>query len=475
MKNCVLTCFVYSALMIGCSREELVQDSITVYPRVLEDREGNSEKILLIRDGHSLKLTKASVLSERVSLQYGTNDGVINRYIDGKYYERHLYQDSEKQAALLVRPQVAGDYHISGLVNASHMIEPLTTSERSLSGGTPHKLSRLNLLKRSLDMTKRTRSPRRKIPWYLKKEPPLKVPKNFTIEMVFISDSTHSEMFDNASEHIDYVIVFMLGASLRLQQLNPPGSIALTSIRRLGTEEDNIYLSLSKDDRLVAMETMKKIGNHAIFDHELYDADAVYLTTLRDIKQYEDPRKKRDLFGMAMIGGICSYDKSAVGKDEPFSYSGLSIFIHELGHLLNLHHDGERDSSHCRPKAGYIMHTYFDGEHHYEWSKCSNDAIRTFLQSPKSSCLHSVKSRNVSLLPNDHMNLTSVINGADYCDKYFPNFYDVSHEKVSFGDNCYFRCKLKMINRGPHYAHIRAPDGTPCKGRTKKCYKGICR
>ncbi|KAL1466443.1 hypothetical protein MTO96_042729, partial [Rhipicephalus appendiculatus] len=50
--------------------------------------------------------------------------------VDGPYYERHLYQDTNKEASLIVKPLRGGHYHVIGLLNFTHRIEPLTSQER---------------------------------------------------------------------------------------------------------------------------------------------------------------------------------------------------------------------------------------------------------------------------------------------------------------------------------------------------------
>ncbi|KAL1470235.1 hypothetical protein MTO96_040553 [Rhipicephalus appendiculatus] len=118
---------------------------------VFESRESSFDKLLVIHDGHSLKLTKASVLAENLLLRDITDNGVVDRYVDGKLYENALYQDSEQLASLVVKPQSKGDYHIEGVVNSTHFIKPLLTMERSHSGRTAHKLSRLEVSKNAHD------------------------------------------------------------------------------------------------------------------------------------------------------------------------------------------------------------------------------------------------------------------------------------------------------------------------------------
>lgn len=60
---------------------ELTEDSVTVYPQVLEARDDGTEKVLILHEGYSLNLKKASILANRLLLRDVTKDGVIEEYL----------------------------------------------------------------------------------------------------------------------------------------------------------------------------------------------------------------------------------------------------------------------------------------------------------------------------------------------------------------------------------------------------------
>ncbi|KAL1433584.1 hypothetical protein MTO96_012418 [Rhipicephalus appendiculatus] len=260
-------------------QNNLAEHGATVHPEVLEDRAGSTEKLLVIHDGHTLRLRKASVLVDKVLFRDVTDGGVIDRYIDGKHHERHLYKDSENEASLFVQPQPDGDYHVMGFINSTHSIKPINTLERSLSGRTPHVLSVIPRNGRVRDNPKTKRLPY-KIPGFKKKEEKLDLPRNFTVETFFISDYYHTKAFSNDDDIIKYATVFMLGVALRLQQLTPPGSIAVTGIQATRSSQGEMhFVHLWKDDVILGTKTLDKMAQQAIFVNDMYLSDIIMMAT----------------------------------------------------------------------------------------------------------------------------------------------------------------------------------------------------
>uniref|UniRef100_A0A131Z3H4 Reprolysin n=1 Tax=Rhipicephalus appendiculatus TaxID=34631 RepID=A0A131Z3H4_RHIAP len=474
MDSFVLVFFCCSVLILGSSQGELAEEAVIVHPMVFENRESSFEKLLVIHDGHSLKLTKASVLAEKLLLRDITDNGVVDRYVDGKLYENALYQDSEQLASLVVKPQSKGDYHIEGVVNSTHFIRPLLTMERSLSGRTAHKLSSLEVSKNAHDSVMMSRHASYGRISARKTANKLTLPKNFTIEMVFISAYDHTKHFKNDAHRINYVSVLMLAVGLRLQRLDPPGRIMLTAILSCSTRRTEYnYVRLSKDGVVLGEPTLKQVWKRATVNERIQTADMVYLATMKSIKRADNLKRvdNSTVLGLALIEGACGKDKVAIGKDIPGTYSGLQTAPHEIGHLLGCHHD----SGSC--SGEYIMHSHSGGKRHYEWSKCSKEAVKKFLQSSKSKCLHNINERfPIAVLPNKTVEVGDVINGEEYCLNYFPNYHNVTYIKTPPLDTCRIYCKIKDSRNISSLVGILAPEGTPCNKDSPKmkCVRGTC-
>uniref|UniRef100_A0A224YQ89 Reprolysin n=1 Tax=Rhipicephalus zambeziensis TaxID=60191 RepID=A0A224YQ89_9ACAR len=474
VETCLLVWVMYSALIIVTNQEPLELDSITVYPQVYEERDGDSEKLLSINQGYSLQLRKASVLADTLLVRDLTDSGIVEKYVNGKYYERHLYQDIAKQASLLIKPQAGGHYHVVGILNETHEIRPLKTTQRSSTGVPAHKISRILLEKGHRDVVVAARSAGPKRASTHETKPIRPLPDNFTVEVFFLSDFNHSQPYIyKEQKHIEYVSVLMLAVSLRLQMLTPQGFITLTTILRTRTKVRETFLKMRNDGWLRAEETLKKLSEYAKGDYRMKEADALFMATERPIV-YKDSsnREAGNAIGMALRGGVCTKDKVAFGKDKPGTYSGIETIVHELGHLLTLPHDGETGAETCYGNHGYIMSPFHGGKRNNEWSRCSKDLVKEFLRSPKASCLMEIKNKQRPLL---RLNVKpgSVISAEEYCKTFFPNY---NHSRPRSMENCLFSCSLKTSNGKTKETIIFAPDGTPCLANNpaKKCKDGFC-
>ncbi|KAL1433583.1 hypothetical protein MTO96_012417 [Rhipicephalus appendiculatus] len=279
----------------------------------------------------------------------------------------------------------------------------------------------------------------------------LTLPKNFTIEMVFISAYDHTKHFKNDAHRINYVSVLMLAVGLRLQRLDPPGRIMLTAILSCSTRRTEYnYVRLSKDGVVLGEPTLKQVWKRATVNERIQTADMVYLATMKSIKRADNLKRvdNSTVLGLALIEGACGKDKVAIGKDIPGTYSGLQTAPHEIGHLLGCHHDsGTRKPS------------------------------KNFLQSSKSKCLHNINERfPIAVLPNKTVEVGDVINGEEYCLNYFPNYHNVTYIKTPPLDTCRIYCKIKDSRNISSLVGILAPEGTPCNKDSPKmkCVRGTC-
>uniref|UniRef100_V5HD66 Putative tick metalloprotease n=1 Tax=Ixodes ricinus TaxID=34613 RepID=V5HD66_IXORI len=94
-----------------------------VYPKLLEAREINGQKVLHIKDGLTLTLKKLSVLADSLVFTE-KNDGVaIETIMNGTELEENLYQDRGKMAAVSVE-EVDDTIQVMGVLNDKLRIAP---------------------------------------------------------------------------------------------------------------------------------------------------------------------------------------------------------------------------------------------------------------------------------------------------------------------------------------------------------------
>ncbi|KAK8771617.1 hypothetical protein V5799_025154 [Amblyomma americanum] len=408
---------------------------VMVYPQVLEDRQESSEKVLIIHDGYHLNLKKASILASRLLLRDVTDEGVAERYVDGAYYERHLYKDASKHASLMLKPQ-GSDYIV---VSAPLMYL---------------------FSYRAFGQSRETREA---------------IPDSFGVELHFISDYNHTMHFGNSNEdRIAYVTLFMNSVSLRLNQLTPQVPIGLTTIQ--GTfKENEPYVELWTNGDLIGNETLKKLNEVVKNDSSYKKADAVYLATATEMISLIPGGKSSYIAGTAGQSRACSDERGAVGEDKPDKFTGVSTAAHEIGHLLGAPDDGYESAGKCSTGDGYVMSKYTRGKHEYSFSECSKKAIAEFLTRNDSSCLkESNTSCHIVSLPNKAVKLPGyVMDGDTFCKQFYRGFESAYYlELYHFLSKCRISClvvekKTKKLRLETTFA----VDGMRCsKDNPFKCW-----
>ncbi|XP_049511391.1 venom metalloproteinase antarease-like TtrivMP_A [Dermacentor silvarum] len=394
-------------------------ESFTVYPQVFESRLDKSEKTLVI-EGYTLNLKKASVLADTLLLLDVTESGTVERYVQGAHYERHLYEDASKQASLILKPAGRGDYHVTGMVNFTHRIEPFTNWERSSQQKMPHRVSEIETMYGTYEyVAERTESvvdePR---PEKMENDA---IEQQYIVELHFITGLNHSGFFGNESEdRVAYAMLFMNSVSLRLQQLEPPIRIGLTVIE--GLQINPPYVQLYQDGNIMIDQTLNALCKHVREDKVKNISDAVYMATSRNLVKYRNNKYAGTSLGMAAgLGTACKNNNVAIGVDLPDTFSGVQTAAHELAHMLGAPHDGEGEAAECLIKSPYLMSHYRRGKTICAFSSCTKEIIANFLRKTDSACLREHKLCHVISLPNKAANLPGdVMDAPTYCNKTYP-------------------------------------------------------
>ncbi|XP_037524012.1 uncharacterized protein LOC119401358 [Rhipicephalus sanguineus] len=481
---------VVAASTVTHDHNELTEKSITVYPRVLESREDGSEKVLIVHEGYSLHLKKASILARRLLLRDVTNDGIIEQYVDGAHYERHLYEDTNKKASLLLKPREHGDYFITGLVNFTHRIEPAKLRERSSTRRAAHKIVEIHNIRGSCENDQvidnqfyevdegRMGSDSRGVS-LPEVEMRGAIPQPFGLELHFISDYNHTMYFNGKKEaHVYYVTLFAHSVSLRLDQLNPPVPIGITNIQMSSTANES-YVGLWHNGDLISNETLLKLNNEVRDDEAYQHADAVYMATGREMITLITGGKSSYILGTAGSAKACTDNKAAVGEDKPGKFSGVNTAAHEIGHLLGSPDDSPGVWGQCKTEEGYLMSKYARGKRAFTFSDCSKNAIAHFLKLNTSACLKSKQNCQIVSFPNKALKLPGhAMSGDAYCKMFYSGFAAAYFlEFFAFLKKCKIPCLVveKKTNK-LRFLTTLAPDGTRCDqhDRRKVCKNTIC-
>lgn len=96
---------------------------------------------------------------------------------------------------------------------------------------------------------------------------------------------------------------------------------------------------------------------------------------------------KCETLGLAELGSVCDTRRSCSVVED----NGLSVaftIAHELGHLLNAPHDGDRNDCTVNNNKVHIMTPTFSIKYKkWTWSSCSRKFITEFVESTDAACL----------------------------------------------------------------------------------------
>nr|XP_037280304.1 uncharacterized protein LOC119173605 [Rhipicephalus microplus] len=250
-----------------------------VHPVVHEHKENDQMKIVVIEPGRAMELKRASILAPVIVLREYTKQRTTERYVNGTFYERHLYENPYLKASLLVKPHRRGHYHIVGVINSTHYIKPLR-NQMDFKGRTRHIIQKIPSSQgHTCQNTIGARSifseifglPRAK-----------KQPRVHIIETSIISDYSHTKSLEVSSlDPLEYVITYMHRVSLDFNQLKPSVKIMLTGYQTT-REEDVEYVNFTSRGVLAAMETVVKLTSYVAKTKPHKEADLVILISAAD-------------------------------------------------------------------------------------------------------------------------------------------------------------------------------------------------
>ncbi|CAN7977615.1 unnamed protein product, partial [Ixodes persulcatus] len=114
-----------------------------VYPRILEARGLNGEKMLYIRDGLTLSLKKSTVFSENFVFTEHDAEKQYEKNMNGKDLENSLYHNIKHGSSLLI-DESNGKVQVRGLLSEHLSIEPVLAGQQAENGVVAHKISKLD-------------------------------------------------------------------------------------------------------------------------------------------------------------------------------------------------------------------------------------------------------------------------------------------------------------------------------------------
>ncbi|EEC13451.1 hypothetical protein IscW_ISCW008756, partial [Ixodes scapularis] len=111
-----------------------------------------------------------------------------------------------------------------------------------------------------------------------------------------------------------------------------------------------------------------------------------HLVSTNASKHFDITAMERARRGYAYVGGACRETRVGMVEDKAM-FTGTHTFVHEVGHLLGMSHDGDIAPYHiqnspgvtkCSPSDGYIMAPSYDVHSYHLFSVCSAEQLFAF-------------------------------------------------------------------------------------------------
>nr|XP_037273748.1 venom metalloproteinase 3-like [Rhipicephalus microplus] len=456
----VLAVGLFGATCIRCN--PMPKTVGIVYPCLVESRNDGGEKVIKISESITLNLKKSSVVSKKFLLRTYQDDIMEHNYLDGEILEKNLYHDAESFASVIVLHE--DGLKVEGIVSSMLGIKPMTTRERSADGSIPHAFYELP---RDKPNDKATGQKTLFSSVYSSFYPEQKRrPKKVSMEIMVLVDSYFRRQFEDKNSMLTYLLVTMNAVNLKyLTVSDPEVEIILRAVEVFNHHVEDKFFVRNGSNYLRDRETLFKLQRYIIYNYHLYYTfDGLYYTTGLDLGYYYVTGFETDVQGLAFIGGVCTIDKLAMGEDKAYTYSGVRVTAHELGHLLGCPHDGEQyrffSSKNCSNSDGYIMTYWSNSSRSMKFSECCNRAISELARSPFGDCLETKnatrrinKNLDTKALPGEMLTRDQV------CQHAFPNVRDIRFVTDDGIARCYASCRSDTSNIT---LRTMLPDHSPC-------------
>ncbi|XP_072141904.1 venom metalloproteinase BumaMPs1-like [Dermacentor andersoni] len=354
-----------------------------VYPRLLEERSSDGRMVVHVHDDLTLNLRKSSVAAGEIRVLTEEDGRRITRFYNGEDIEKHLYEDEERIASVMLTTTESG-VRMEGLVGPRHRIQPTQISDRSEDGVVPHEIHEIE----QKEMLDKTLTYKRKGPADVPSERASNnggnVPSSVIVEVFIVSDKRHHSHFRYTEYQLRYLCIMMNAANIRYQATsNPKVKLLLTGLERSQKED---YIVSPQQGYLFDDLTIAMFKAHALKHKKEYgNPDCVYLMTGLNVFTFYNGKLTDAGLGIGFVSGVCTNHFVALGEDNPGLFSGTHTFAHEIAHLLGAKHDGDDPDPDipghpgaidCPWNDGYMMSYVNKGPEFHRFSLCSLEQIR---------------------------------------------------------------------------------------------------
>ncbi|XP_042149161.1 venom metalloproteinase antarease-like TtrivMP_A [Ixodes scapularis] len=466
-----------------------------VYPRLLQARGANGEKLLHIQNGLTLHLEKTSVLAENFTITTFEGGNQIHSTMNGKNLEKNVYRDRSQAAAVSVEEQ-DGTLEVRGALSPKLRIAPSPLKARSEDGQMAHEIFEIEqhgdfrsdyIVPPSLKVQERTVVYRNKY---------TRVPVNFTVEVAILIDKFLYKEFKNDSHIVPYLAMILTLINLRYDDTHDPYiQFVLTQVF-LGKNGDPVSQTMYEYDvkkpsgpnKLymqsdITVSRLAKAVQYGVLDTT---ADMMILVTGLDLADKEGDVVENAVLGIAYLGAVCSASlRAALAEDHAYTFSTVGVTAHELAHALGSVHDGDQPIyatvgkrvSGCNARDEYTMAPVAGGKNFGKFSTCSLNQLSSFAGTLSQRCFNISVSSTFTMptkpIPGTKWNPFPgrALDKTFYCKSLYANSWRVTaRDHLAYAPRCKLLCCPSAY--GGCYVHDMV-DGMTC-GDQKVCMRHVC-
>ncbi|XP_040070309.3 uncharacterized protein LOC8053500 [Ixodes scapularis] len=376
---------VFAIFLVICNAELPVEE--VVYPRVLEARGLNGEKMLYVRDGLTLSLEKSTVFSENFVFSEHDGEKQYDRTVSGKDLENNLYHNIKHGSSLLI-DESNGKVQVRGLLSDLLSIEPLLAAEEADNGAVAHKISKLDKSQIRLDDSVRELN----IPeveaqynYHQVGRSLENLPEEIKVEVLIISDHVHNEN-KTEKELIDHFSILINQVNLKYKELTKP-SVQLVVVGIIKSKSEPYAKTEYNEDRKEVLidvcGTLAPLTSHISRTFERKSMDAVLFVSGLNHAGIAPV--------CANLGSLCRRNRvSALSLRQASDDYSANLIGHVMGHMLGMAHESHEPifsttgvKRICPPEERGIL---MGGKGPHQFSECVKDQMRGYLMTLPATC-----------------------------------------------------------------------------------------
>uniref|UniRef100_V5ICP2 Putative tick metalloprotease n=1 Tax=Ixodes ricinus TaxID=34613 RepID=V5ICP2_IXORI len=224
----IFQCVFLSGLFMRVT-DSAPSPGIVVYPRLLEARGLDAEKMLYVQDDIVLRLQKTSVLSESFVFRENLDGTRVDKIMNGKELEANMYHDRSRMASVTLEEK-AGGVEVKGILSETLRIAPLPLSARSEDGHIPHEILQLEQRHRGRGKFQARSG--------------LQHNDFFHAELKIVVDDNHRSAFGSDQDLVEYLAICMKLVNIRYEDTSDPTvQFLLTTVEVADPRFDEVFFS----------------------------------------------------------------------------------------------------------------------------------------------------------------------------------------------------------------------------------------